>query len=52
MTQGFLPEHKIPVIMLTSGASCPDATIEQILLRLVSFYDNTASVERVMADFL
>ncbi len=52
VTPGFLPEHKIPVIMLTSGASCPDATIEQILLRLVSFYDNTASVERVMADFL
>ena len=50
-SSGFLPVDKIPVIMLTSGASCPDATIEEILLKLTSFYDNAAPVDEVMKLF-
>lgn len=52
VTEGYLPQDKPPVIMLTSGASCPDATIEQILLRLASFYEGAAPVEEVMSGFL
>lgn len=51
VSEGFLPARSRLVVMLTSGASCPDATIEQILLRLVSFFPGAAPVEQVMARF-
>lgn len=51
ITDNFLPKGRKPTIMLTSGASCPDATIEQILLRLLSFYGDTRAVEDVMLQF-
>jgi 4-hydroxy-3-methylbut-2-enyl diphosphate reductase len=37
--------------MLTCGASCPDAVVEAILLRLLSFYEGTKPIEEVMLDF-
>jgi 4-hydroxy-3-methylbut-2-enyl diphosphate reductase len=51
-TEGYLPSGNSPVIMLTSGASCPDVTIEQILLRLISFFEGTTPVEEVVSRFL
>lgn len=35
-------------IMLTCGASCPDSVMEGVLLKLVSFFENTKSVEEVL----
>jgi len=47
-TTGFLPE-KTPVdIMLTSGASCPDALVEQVIERLLECFTNTKSIMEVM----
>ena len=51
VTEGFLPGGK-PVIMLTSGASCPDVTVEEILLRLASFYIESIPAEEVMSALL
>jgi 4-hydroxy-3-methylbut-2-enyl diphosphate reductase len=51
LTEDFLPKGKKLSILLTSGASCPDATIEQILLRLASFYEDAAPIDAVMAEF-
>lgn len=49
ITEGFLPEGKVPVIQLTCGASCPDAILEQILLKITSFFDNVLPAEEVVA---
>lgn len=35
----FLPEKEQVTILLTSGASCPDALVEGVIRRLLSFYD-------------
>lgn len=51
VTENYLPGQTPTRIMLTCGASCPDAVVEAILLRLLSFYDGTKSVEEVMAEF-
>lgn len=51
-TANFLP-NKTPLrIILTSGASCPDAIVDQVLDRLLSFYKNTKSKEMVMQELV
>lgn len=51
MTENFLPES-IPVrIILTSGASCPDSIVDDVLQKIISFYENTKSIEEVTNDF-
>ncbi|KAA2240245.1 4-hydroxy-3-methylbut-2-enyl diphosphate reductase [Chitinophaga agrisoli] len=34
----FLPDQDVVTIMLTSGASCPDALVEGVIRKLLSFY--------------
>ncbi|WP_323346565.1 4-hydroxy-3-methylbut-2-enyl diphosphate reductase [Arcicella sp. LKC2W] len=38
ITKDFIPKKAQVTIMLTCGASCPDAVVESILLRLHSFF--------------
>jgi len=54
VTEHFIPQRGStdaePItILLTCGASCPDATVEGILLKLASFFPGAQSVEEVMA---
>jgi len=37
-TSNYLPDKQIPRILLTSGASCPDALIEGVINKLVEFF--------------
>ncbi len=50
-TNGFMADKKNLTVMLTCGASCPDAVVEQILVRLLSFFPDALPVEDVMAKF-
>ncbi|WP_240915553.1 4-hydroxy-3-methylbut-2-enyl diphosphate reductase [Cellulophaga sp. BC115SP] len=50
VTESFLPHKDITTIMLTCGASCPDAVVEAILLRLLSFFPNTKNVDEVVTQ--
>ena len=51
ITSHFLPS-KIPVkILLTSGASCPDAMVEAVVAKLISFYKITKNMEEVTREF-
>jgi 4-hydroxy-3-methylbut-2-enyl diphosphate reductase len=47
-TISFLPEGKPVKILLTSGASCPDAIVEGVINRLVSFYNESKSVNEIL----
>jgi len=38
-------------ILITSGASCPDAIVESIINRLLEFYPASCSVESVIKEF-
>lgn len=40
VTKDYLPLKENPVILLTCGASCPDAIMEAVLLQLLDFYNN------------
>ncbi|WP_026996833.1 4-hydroxy-3-methylbut-2-enyl diphosphate reductase [Flectobacillus major] len=50
VTEDFLPQKEVSTIMLTCGASCPDAVVEAILLRLLSFFPDARKVEDVIAS--
>lgn len=47
-TENFLPQNEPVKIVLTSGASCPDAYVDEVLNRILSFYENTRSLEEVI----
>ncbi|MFI5236488.1 MAG: 4-hydroxy-3-methylbut-2-enyl diphosphate reductase [Ignavibacteriales bacterium] len=52
LTESYLPD-KYPVeILLTSGASCPDAIVEAVIRKILSFYENAKDVDVVVNEVL
>ncbi|MFI5186633.1 MAG: 4-hydroxy-3-methylbut-2-enyl diphosphate reductase [Chitinophagales bacterium] len=46
-THGFLPAKQPLKILLTSGASCPDALVEGVINKLVSFFSAEKTIEQL-----
>ncbi|MEO7316003.1 MAG: 4-hydroxy-3-methylbut-2-enyl diphosphate reductase [Ginsengibacter sp.] len=40
-TLSYLPEKKPVTVLITSGASCPDSLVEEVILKLAVFYGET-----------
>lgn len=51
VVHNYLPEKEVVKIMITSGASCPDAVVEDVIKRLLSFYDKEAELQQKINDF-
>jgi 4-hydroxy-3-methylbut-2-enyl diphosphate reductase len=49
ITENFLPQKEIVNILLTSGASCPDAIVESVLRKIISFYKDVRDIDEVVA---
>ncbi len=51
-TENWLPVGKEGLkIALTSGASCPDVLVDEVLLKILSFYDHTKTLDEVIEPF-
>ena len=51
ITTDFLP-NKTPVkILLTSGASCPDALVESVIRKLVNLFPTSRSIDEITASY-
>jgi 4-hydroxy-3-methylbut-2-enyl diphosphate reductase len=50
-TFSFIPEKRPLKVVLTSGASCPDTMVDKVMLKLVSYFNGSKSVEEVLASF-
>ncbi len=48
-TTDFLPNKTNLKIVITSGASCPDALLDQVMEKLLSYYPNSKTIEEVVA---
>lgn len=51
ITKDFLPNHLPVNILITSGASCPDALVEGVIEKLVSYFEATRSVIEITSSF-
>ncbi|MCZ6632964.1 MAG: 4-hydroxy-3-methylbut-2-enyl diphosphate reductase [bacterium] len=51
VTEGWLPEQEPVNVALTCGASCPDAVVDAVLLRVLSFFEKTQEVEAVLTPY-
>jgi len=50
-TNNFLPDKAPVKILMTSGASCPDAMVEAVIEKLVSFFNVKVSIGELTASF-
>ncbi|PZP49972.1 MAG: 4-hydroxy-3-methylbut-2-enyl diphosphate reductase [Pseudopedobacter saltans] len=48
VTSGFLPEKRPVTVLITSGASCPDAIVEQVIKRLAQLTETTPQLDALM----
>jgi 4-hydroxy-3-methylbut-2-enyl diphosphate reductase len=51
LTENYLPLEKNTSVLVTSGASCPDALVEGIIKKLISFYPTAKSIDQLAAEF-
>jgi 4-hydroxy-3-methylbut-2-enyl diphosphate reductase len=50
LTKGYLPTHQPATILLTSGASCPDAVVERVIRKVASFYKVENKIDDLIAE--
>ncbi len=50
ITENFIPSKDPVRIILTSGASCPDSIVDDVLKKMVSFFDGTRSIDEVLSE--
>lgn len=51
-TVDWLPTTDQPVnIAITSGASCPDVLVDEVLLKILRYFDDTRPVEEIIKPF-
>lgn len=51
LTSNFLPAAAPAKILITSGASCPDAVVEAVIKKLISFYPVGKKMEEIIEEF-
>lgn len=51
MAENWLPDKNPVDIALTCGASCPDAVVDSVLLRVLSFFPHTRDVNDVLMSY-
>ena len=52
ITNSFIPKKGKVRVLLTCGASCPDAVMEEILRKLVSFFPGAKEIDEVVNTYL
>jgi len=51
ITKNYLPNKQDVSVLITSGASCPDALVEGVIKKLAGFYPASKSIEEITAQF-
>lgn len=51
VTENFIPKKEVVKILITSGASCPDALVEGVIEKLVSFFPVNKQTTELIAAF-
>jgi 4-hydroxy-3-methylbut-2-enyl diphosphate reductase len=51
LTVDYLPEKKPAKVLITSGASCPDALVEGVINKLAEYYSSEYKITELVARF-
>jgi 4-hydroxy-3-methylbut-2-en-1-yl diphosphate reductase len=51
ITENYLPQKTPVSILITSGASCPDALVEGVIKKLAGFYPASISIDSLIKQF-
>ena len=51
-TENYLQEKKTVTVLLTSGASCPDAVVEAVMRKIHSFFSTAKDIDEVINLYL
>lgn len=51
-SNNFIPKKSQVKILLTSGASCPDSVVDEVLTKLHSFFDGALPIEKFLKEQL
>jgi 4-hydroxy-3-methylbut-2-en-1-yl diphosphate reductase len=51
ITENYLPQNPPVSILITSGASCPDALVEGVIKKLAGFYPASISIDFLIKQF-
>ena len=51
LTTGFLPAGNPAKLLITSGASCPDALVENVIRKVASFYNAEDKIEALINEW-
>ena len=51
MSNNYLPVNEPAKILLTSGASCPDAMVEGVIKKLVNFFPVKKTFDELLKEF-
>ncbi|HUZ57390.1 MAG TPA: 4-hydroxy-3-methylbut-2-enyl diphosphate reductase [Hanamia sp.] len=51
-TLSYLPDKKPVKILITSGASCPDALVEGVIRKIITFFNCNKDIEDVTREFI
>ncbi len=46
VTKDFLPSGRVPRILISSGASCPDSLVETVIRKICSYYNLETELEK------
>ncbi len=51
-TKDWLPSDKNPLkVAITSGASCPDILVDEVMLKVLNYFEGTRDVDEVIAPY-
>lgn len=51
LTRDWLPEHSPVKVLVTSGASCPDALVEAVIRKIAGYYDAEEKIEELVKSW-
>ncbi|OLY92566.1 4-hydroxy-3-methylbut-2-enyl diphosphate reductase [Cnuella takakiae] len=51
VTEGYLPQKETVNILITSGASCPDAVVEEVIRKLHGYFPGAKAFDELVAEF-
>lgn len=51
LSTNYFPQSSRPKIMITSGASCPDALVERVIAKVATLCSSTLDIDNIVAEF-